>query len=289
MKIHMISEVPLKQGLVCESDAMMTFLHELERAAHATLPVCIQGAPGAPLALVARHLAGDEALSIYAGAYSGDELFAMLWDEHGKWRSLTIILHEVTRVPERVLWRLGAMLEEHTHDNVRLICTTRESIDSLDDHLARLLCAITLKLPTLSTRSADILPLAMRFITQLNEDPRSVRHITALTEGVRIALLAYAWPGDELELRNLIAQAFLVGDGNVWGEDELPDSYVRREGRIEVVERSFQPPQPLPLSEELSELTSALVSSGGNRTQAAKMLGISRTTLWRKLREHDLL
>ena len=91
-------------------------------------------------------------------------------------------------------------------------------------------------------------------------------------------LLAYHWPGNIRELRNVIEYAFAVGQGPTLTADDYPP-----ELRGELPRR--RPPKGSPEDEERARITDALSASRGQKSHAAELLGISRTTLWRRMRE----
>ncbi|WP_243694529.1 helix-turn-helix domain-containing protein [Aquifex aeolicus] len=91
-------------------------------------------------------------------------------------------------------------------------------------------------------------------------------------------LLEYDYPGNVRELENAIEHAVVVSSTSLIGPDDLPE-----EIRIgSKVKKKFRE------NEELEKIKEALERAGGNKSLAAKLLGIHRTTLWRKLKEYGL-
>ncbi len=143
---------------------------------------------------------------------------------------------------------------------------------------------IPIFLPPLRDRPGDIALLAQRIAEQLNE--RSRRKVERLSPA---ALQRHDWPGNVRELRNVLAYAFAVGDGPVLQPTDLPPELLGSELPPEeeaVVEPSPEPEAGLP--PEVARIAAALRRAGGNRERAAKLLGISRITLWRRMKEHGL-
>ncbi|MCP3099245.1 sigma 54-interacting transcriptional regulator [Myxococcus sp. K15C18031901] len=132
-------------------------------------------------------------------------------------------------------------------------------------------------LPTLRERRGDILPLAQRFLDEHHQ--RGTRRVERFSPEARRLLEAHAWPGNVRELRNVMEYAYVIGEGPVLRETDLPPEFseVRR------------PPASLDATPaagalDAQSVRAALTRAGGNRTEAARLLGVSRVTLWRRLR-----
>jgi two-component system response regulator AtoC len=97
------------------------------------------------------------------------------------------------------------------------------------------------------------------------------------------ALLSYAWPGNIRELRNVIEHAFIVGDGTTLELSELTPE-LRGEPPPEDHASSSRPVR----DSERQRIVAALVKHHGRRSAAARELGMSRSTLWRKLAQHHI-
>ncbi len=110
--------------------------------------------------------------------------------------------------------------------------------------------------------------------------------MSSITPGALAALTRYDWPGNVRELDNAIAYAFVMGDGTTLTEVELPPEIRGDEHRDELPSAAVLAPSSLPRSNELQRLQTALERAGGHRGRAAASLGISRSTLWRRLRKH---
>ena len=137
-----------------------------------------------------------------------------------------------------------------------------------------------LELPPLRERPLDIIPLARSFLARLGA--RVGRHGMSLAAAAERQLEQYAWPGNIRELENVIERAAVLSvDGLIMAE-HLPQSIVHGAEK-----GSAAPGDPLKrtLAEvERDHIREVLQRLGGNRTRAAKALGISATTLWRKLK-----
>ncbi|CAB5511977.1 Regulatory protein AtoC [Achromobacter anxifer] len=133
-----------------------------------------------------------------------------------------------------------------------------------------------LNLPPLRERPQDILPLAERF---LRDWSATARPAATFSGGARDALLRHAWPGNIRELKNRVQRAAVIADGPALEESDL------------FPEGSLGEPVVIPdlnaarADAELRSIQQAIAVSGGQLGLAAKRLGISRTTLWKKLRQ----
>src|SRR5699024_566391 len=113
----------------------------------------------------------------------------------------------------------------------------------------------------------------------------SKRTIDRIADDALRAMLNYSWPGNIRELRNVVEYAFAIGEGPTLTVEELTPE-LRHEGPIAANGRVHL---ALPHgTDERERIVHALTLSEGRRDKAAELLGISRSTLWRKMREHNL-
>lgn len=208
----------------------------------------------------------------------------------------TIFLDEIAELPRDLQARLLRVVQEQKFVplggsqtmtvDVRIISATHRSLrDAVDkgefrEDLMYRIRVVPLFLPPLRDRLGDVEALTWHFVEHFNG--RGFRKVDGIAKDAMQALARYEWPGNVRELRNVIEYAFAVGDGTVITTDELTPEL-----------RGEPPPvrRDEPLTEEDLErerLLDALRETGGNRTDAAELLGISRTTLWRKLKEHGI-
>ena len=140
---------------------------------------------------------------------------------------------------------------------------------------------VLLRIPPLRERRADLEALTWHFIDQFNA--RRQRQIYALSVAAWTAIQAYPWPGNVRELRNNLEACFVLGDGPVLQLDELAP---------EVQDQSTDAPAaPSEATLEVLErqaLLEAFRKTGGQRSLMAERLGISRSTLYRRLKQHGL-
>jgi len=137
-------------------------------------------------------------------------------------------------------------------------------------------------LPMLAERQGDLQALLWRFIDEFNAE--GFREINAISDVAMDAIRSYDWPGNVRELRNNVEAAFAMGEGPVLTLSELAPE-LRGEGAAHAV-RGAERVTGLDLERE--RLVEALRICCGRKGEAAERLGMSRSTLWRKLREHDL-
>ena len=210
----------------------------------------------------------------------------------------TLFLDEVAEIGSELQARLLRVLQERTyiplggsqpqHANVRILAATHKALrrevaeGRFRADLMYRIRVVPLFLPPLRERDQDTEALAWHFIELLNA--RGLRRITAIEPRALDAMLAYPWPGNVRELRNVVELAFAVGLGDMLGWDELPPELRGVPPPVGLIERG----EPSLLSLEREQILAALRTCRGRKGRAAEVLGMSRTTLWRKMREHGL-
>jgi two-component system, NtrC family, response regulator AtoC len=174
--------------------------------------------------------------------------------------------------------------------DVRIVAATHQSLRAAVEHarfradLMYRLRVVPIFLPALAARGGDVELLATRFMDDLNTG--GGRRITKISAEALDALNTYAWPGNIRELRNALEYAYVIGDGPVLLEADLPPevSGLDHAGRVN------QPAAPaLVATTEARRIHVALERAAGNRERAAQLLGMSRVTLWRRMRSYGLL
>ncbi|MFC1851574.1 sigma-54-dependent transcriptional regulator [candidate division CSSED10-310 bacterium] len=179
--------------------------------------------------------------------------------------------------------RLGSTVTRTA--DVRIISATNADLHTLiqknlfrEDLFFRL-NVIEIKVPPLSERKEDILPLARHFIRSFAQQTQSI--FPAISHSCQKKLQAYSWPGNIRELRNRVQRALLVAhrDELVEADFDLP--------KVPAPQSSKMPPSEDPGSEkDLIEKT--LLQTGGTVSRAAKILGLSRQALYRKMDKYGL-
>jgi two-component system response regulator HydG len=216
----------------------------------------------------------------------------------------TLFLDEIGDMPTTIQVKLLRVLEngeivrvgtnEPIKVNVRLISAThRDLADAITEGMFRQdlyhrLKVVSVKLPPLRERRDDIPLLIDHFLKEFSAS--HAKTITAITPGARKVLMAYSWPGNVRELRNTVESMVVIDiDGRLDLDDLTEDlqamtSSVRSDGPSGV---DFLVGKSL---EEIEKhyIIESLKRTGGNREEAAKILGIGERTLYRKLREYHL-
>lgn len=304
-------------GLLTVAPEMLRLFETVRRVARTDTSVLVRGETGTGKELIARamhdcsaragkpfralncatltpELLSSELFGHVKGAYTG-----AIRDRKGLFELAdggTVFLDEVAELPLDLQARLLRVLQERTfvplggseavHVDVRVVSATNQSLrDAVDQRRFRAdlmyrLRVVPIFLPRLVERTGDVEALAWHFVRQFNE--QGLRHVEYFAEDAIEAMLSYDWPGNIRELRNVVEYAFAVGDGDTITCDELTPEI-----------RGEQPPtsgsEPRTAADlERKQLIEALAASRGRRSEAAERLGISRTTLWRKLREHGI-
>lgn len=242
---------------------------------------------------IPEELAASEFFGHRKGAYTGAEsdmpgLFqraeggTLFLDEIGNlsYRTQTLLLRALQ---EKTYKSLGA-IHEYTFD-VRLIAATNENLEKaikegrFREDLFHRLNEFTLTLPRLSECKEDILPMANFFLGHAAEKQK--RHIQGFDRLAEAALEQYPWPGNIRELKNAINGAVLMAEGQwIRAEDLNLDLTVKSEEK------------PVDMAEEEKEkmlLLQTLERTGNNRSKAARMLKLSRTTFYEKLKKYQII
>jgi len=145
---------------------------------------------------------------------------------------------------------------------------------------------VAVNLPPLRERKEDIPLLIDHFARDLSRVHD--KQIKEVSPEVRSLLCRHDWPGNVRELRNWIESMVVVSRDEVLDVDDLPD-YVERPSAPPAAAAPTLPPAGVSLAQaEKSLIESTLASVGGNREEAAKMLGIGERTLYRNLNQYDL-
>jgi DNA-binding NtrC family response regulator len=211
----------------------------------------------------------------------------------------TLFLDEIGELPLTLQPKLLRVIEERKvrplggsgeiECDVRIITATHRDLaeavreGSFRGDLYYRLNVIPIVLPPLRARGNDILLLAQNFIAELAA--RFDKSVTGLAEPAARRLLTYPWPGNVRELRNVIERAVALTSHDRITVQDLPESLQKPGGDLPLSGLPLDPLSFLPLAEmERRYIAQVLGLVGDNRTLAARILGVDRKTLYRKLK-----
>ena len=187
----------------------------------------------------------------------------------------------LSAIQSRTIVRVGSNRPVET--DVRLICATNQNLQAMvaqerfrRDLLYRI-NTIHLELPPLRERKEDIRSLAERFLAHFSEVYGKT--VGAFAPDALAAMESYAWPGNIRELRHTVEKAVIIADGDIVGKEELQSSRgVTSEpatgGTLEEMERSM--------------IQEALRRCDNNLSMVASSLGITRQTLYNKIKRYNI-
>jgi two-component system response regulator HydG len=315
--MHRISALPEatprsldEDGLVGESPAMKRVLDTVHRVALSDAALLIAGASGTGKEMIARALHRRSArrdapfVSINCAAMPEalleSELFGHASAHDGLFRKAhggTFFLDEIGDLPlgfqpkllralqERTIRPVGATIEVPV--DVRIVAATNQDlVQSVSEKRFRSdlffrVNVVQVTLPLLRARGADVILLARHFLERFAE--RNAQPTRSLTSAAVAMLLAYDWPGNVRELQNCIERALALGRYDAIVPDDLPDRI--REHDVALAAASSEVGADVVTLRELERryVIRVLAMVEGNKTTAARLLGIDRKTLYRKL------
>jgi len=214
----------------------------------------------------------------------------------------TLFLDEVGELPMPLQPKLLRALQERTvrplggrrdspFDIRLLAATNRDLTEEMSEGKFRedlyfRINVIEIALPPLRARGNDLLLLAQHFITQVAAQTK--RDVIGMTPEAAGQLLRYDWPGNVRELANVMERAVALTNQDHIAVVDLPERVVRHTGGHPIVDDD--PSQFATLEEvERQYILRVLECVGGSRTEAARILGLDRTTLWRRLERYGVV
>ena len=243
---------------------------------------------------IPEDLAASEFFGHLRGAFTGAEN-----DKAGLFRTAdrgTLFLDEIGNLSYRTQVMLLRALQEKRYRplgdtkeypfDIRLIAATNENLEKaiaegrFREDLFHRLNEFTIRLPLLTECREDILPLADFFLEEANS--KLGKRVEGFGREARNRLVAYHWPGNMREMKNVIRGAVLLTPDRKWiAPDSLVFPMTERDGAGVSGVTALNDAQ-----KEKECILRALEQTGGNRKEAAKLLGISRSTLYDKLRKY---
>src|SRR5579864_5395315 len=319
---------PAKRQIIAESQVMRDLLSFVRRVAISeATSILIEGENGTGKDLIAKTLhyqslrQSEPFLAINCAAIPETLLESELFgyekgaftDARAQKRGLleladkgTLFLDEIGEMPLSLQTKLLRVLEEQTFRrlgglkdisvDVRIIAATNKNLreavkeGAFRQDLYYRLNVIQLLVPPLRERPEDILPLANFFVDHYNKKFR--RHIEGVTPESQHLLVAHTWPGNVRELRNAVERAMILEESSLLTTSSLPVTLNNPVGTVDGVSTraSYQiPDEGISLEEnERTLVARALEKTGGNQTQAARLLRITRDTLRYKMKKFHL-
>lgn len=311
----MLPIVPRAHGggdVIARSCAIQSLFKRVSRFARTEAPVVVYGETGTGKEVVARVLhanssrADNPFVAINVAALPADLLESEIFG-HGKGAFTgasvvkqglfevahkgTIFLDEIGELPLTMQAKFLRVLQDGEMRrvgetqafavDVRVVCATHRDLAALvasgkfREDLYYRLNVLTVEVPPLRDREADILPLAEHFLSlERSESP-------GFTEQAEKCLLAYSWPGNVRELQNAVKHGAALAAGAKIDAEDLPDPVrLNRQSNASVALdlRSLA-------EVEKEHILRVLTACGGSQSDAAKILGVARNTLWRKLKD----
>ncbi len=311
-------------GIIGRTPVMQSLYEHIESVASLDTPVMILGESGTGKEMVAKalHETGNRASNPFIkvncaalsenileselfghvkGAYTGAEA-----DRIGRFEAAhqgTIFLDEIGDIPLSVQIKLLRVLEEKMIQrvgtnksisiDVRIITATNKNLEKMieegtfrEDLFFRI-NVFPLTCPPLRQRKDDITLISQHFITLHAE--KTGKNILGFTPEAMRIMVAYRWPGNIRELRNSIEYAFVLARGKSIGIEHLPEKI-----------KNYEPPSANSMKKEENKgvvrvgqtekemLIDALQQADGNQTKAAEILGVSRITVWKRIKKYGI-
>ena len=266
------------------------FVHQI--STRATAPFMAVNCAAIPNELIESELFGHE-----KGAFTGAHTRHHGYVERA--RDGFLFLDEVGELPMPVQAKLLRLLEERAFTRIggeatiktcaRIVCATNVDLERAVSEgrfrrdLYYRINVIPIAVPALRHRPDDILPLAHTFAREFSE--AFGREVHGFTSAAEEALLTQQWPGNVRELRNRIERAVAIGQSSWIGPETLfPDEVVNPVGLENLLPTLFE----ARAAAERRHIRTALELAGGRIDEAAKTLGISRSTLFDKMKKLEI-
>jgi two-component system response regulator HydG len=313
----LVPRIPRLNGetvVIAKSPAMQAVMRRVARFAPSTAPVAVTGETGTGKEVIARILhassgrANEAFVAVNVAALPAELLESELFG-HGKGaftgalatrRGLfeaadkgTLFLDEVGEMPPPLQAKLLRALQdgeirrvgetEPFAVDVRIVCATHRDLaervrqGTFREDLFYRLKVLSIQVPPLRERPEDVLPLARRLLAEERGN------LSGFTAEAKARLLSYHWPGNVRELQNVIKHGAALATGPEVDADDLPEEM----GAVRA-----EPGSPKTASAVLRSLAEVerehilrvLDACDGSQVEAARVLGVARNTLWRKLR-----
>ena len=306
-------------GLLGESSPMQYLFELIENVSQTDAPVLIHGQSGTGKELVARaiheesprnqkpfikvncaalneNLLESELFGHEKGAYTGADRTRI-----GRFEAAhngTIFLDEIGDIPLSTQVKLLRVLEEKEIErvgdhkpipvDVRIISATNKDLEAMIDEnqfredLFFRINVFPLNCPSLAERIEDTPVIVQNFIDQNRR--KGGKDIQGLTPEAMEVLLAYHWPGNVRELRNAVEYAFVLCFGDWIAKEHLPPKIASGGKRTATIQAMGSKSW----DEERANLVQTLRRVGGNQSEAGRLLGVSRVTIWKRIKKYGI-
>jgi DNA-binding NtrC family response regulator len=314
-------------GIIAADGSMKNVLNLADKAKDSDIAVLIEGESGTGKELIARaiHFNGNrkehpfiilncaaiprellesELFGHERGAFTG-----AVERKHGKFEAAdggTVFLDEIGEMDQALQAKLLRVLQSREFErvggtgtlsvNVRILSATNRDLYAMvsegnfREDLYYRLCAFPIRIPPLRERPSDILLLAEHFLTVFSE--KEGRRGLSFSAGAVRRLTGYHWPGNIRELQARIERAVLLTDGDAIEESHFP-VHAESATQERIVPQRDTPSasaNAVPTLDDVKKqaLETALSHTGGNIKDAARLLGIGRTTAYRMIEEYGI-
>jgi len=213
----------------------------------------------------------------------------------------TVFLDEISEMKSFLQTKLLRVLENQSfmrvggereiNVDVRIIAATNKNLSALVNagqfrkDLYYRLKVMVIEMPPLRERREDILLLANMFIEENNKELG--KSVMGISGAAREYLINYGWPGNVRELKNIIERAMILSNGNEILPDHLPIE-LRKSQLDDIGDRTSDVADLTLETIEKKHIKDVLMMMDGNKSRAARMLGISRSTLREKLKKYAI-
>ncbi|WJY18406.1 PEP-CTERM-box response regulator transcription factor [Alteriqipengyuania flavescens] len=304
-------------GLITAAPEMVKVARTIERVANTSISVMLLGASGTGKELLARGVhdssdrKGGAFVAINCAAIPENLLEAELFGhEKGAFTGAvkttegkieladggTLFLDEVGDIPLPLQVKLLRFLQERTIERIggrksisvdtRIVCATHQNLEEMiadgrfREDLFYRLAEIVVKIPTLAERPGDATLLAKAFLKRFAAEMNP--QVKGLASDALAAIDAWPWPGNVRELENRLKRAVIMADGKLIHAEDLD---------LEAGDEEDALPLNIKAAREEADrkvIRHALARSEGNISNTARLLGISRPTLYDLLKQYDL-
>jgi transcriptional regulator with GAF, ATPase, and Fis domain len=312
--LHLVRKVSASQSVVLLRGESGTGKELLARALHDSSPRAKKPFIKVHCAALSEGLLESELFGHVKGAFTGAHR-----DKIGRFELAnggSLFLDEIGDISLNTQTKLLRVLQEMTFErvgsseplqvDVRVIAATHQNLEQLihdgrfREDLYYRLNVISIRVPPLRDRREDIAELALHFLRLYAQ--RCGKAVAQVDDDALAVLKGYAWPGNIRELENVLERAVVLAEGPAVTVHELPPELVRAVGSEASTpdwSKTDNPGDEIPAKglkaerlerdrREREQLVRALAAAGGNKAQAARALGLARSTLVSRLNKHGL-